>query len=225
MAKRLREAIPDEDYDLLSFPSLSQERSCSPQPPVNYRCPHVKVHGIVDSFVWHNLSKSWCNILPVSANFNDGEAEPLKINTWRKSHDLQPVKRYMTNAYKERAKAVMNPLSKLKYDVTSQRWCTQTETESSVKDSRYLDAFKYNMANSKGRNFIHTMLTQFYDIEDSTVDVIVENIGGAAKSSDATRFLHFHLSKREPNGRPPSSDSDEELSPEKTPQGSQHAQK
>ena len=60
------------------------------------------------------------------------------------------------------------------------------------------------------------MLTQFYDIEDRTVDVIVENIGGAAKSSDATRFLHFHLSKREPNGCSPSS-SEEELSPERTP--------
>ena len=44
------------------------------------------------------------------------------------------------------------------------------------------------------------MLTQFYDIEDRTVDVIVENIGGAAKSSDAARFLHFHVSKREPDG-------------------------
>lgn len=87
----------------------------------------MKVHGIVDSSVWHNFSKSWCNILPVSVN--DSEAQPLTINTWRKSH-LQPVKRYMTNAYTERAKAVMNPLSKLKYDVTSQRWCTQTETES-----------------------------------------------------------------------------------------------
>ena len=70
----------------------------------------------------------------------------------------------------------------------------------SVKDSRYLDAFKSNMANSKGRNFIQTMLTQFYDIENKAGNVIVENIGVAAKSSDAARFLHFHVSKREPDG-------------------------
>lgn len=46
------------------------------------------------------------------------------------------------------------------------------------------------------------MLTQFYDIENKAGNVIVENIGRAAKSSDAARFLHFHVSKREPDGSP-----------------------
>ena len=35
----------------------TQKRLLIFQPSVNYRCPHVKVDGIVDSSVWHNLNK------------------------------------------------------------------------------------------------------------------------------------------------------------------------